>query len=112
MGCGTSDTNNNGPTPSPLKSAQYMQKYEQITQQQMPLQGKGQIPKLPVSNKPVDLTKYQMIMVGITKRGPTVLSLTSNYHIEVLRSKFNFPRYAQALINQTNPGTGYLTGGV
>ncbi len=53
-----------------------------------------------------------MTMIGITKRGPTVLSLTSNYHIDVIRTKYNFPRYANALISLGNPAVGYLIGGV
>jgi len=67
------------------------------------------------SNQPpknIDLNKYQMTMIGITKRGPTILSLTSNFHIELLRSKYNFPRYAKALISLSNPAVGFLTGGV
>ena len=60
----------------------------------------------------VDLNKYQMIMIGMTKKGPTILSLTSNFRIEVLRTKFNFPRYSKALLSRANSSIGYLTGGV
>ncbi len=62
--------------------------------------------------KPVDLNKYQMIMIGIAKKGPTILSLTSKFQIEVSRTKYNFPRYAQALVSLGNSTIGFLTGGV
>jgi len=76
-----------------------------------PKQGVNQSP----NNQPpkqIDLNKYQMTMIGITKRGPTILSLTSNFHIEVLRTKYTFPRYGKALISNGNPSIGFLTGGV
>jgi hypothetical protein len=58
------------------------------------------------------MSKYQMTMVGIAKRGPTVLSLTSHYHIDILRTRYNFPRYSNALISLKDPKVGYLIGGV
>jgi hypothetical protein len=67
---------------------------------------------IPEPIKKIDLNKYQMLMMGITKKGPTILALTSNFSIEVLRTKYNFPRYAHALISPQNSNTGYLTGGV
>lgn len=33
------------------------------------------------SPKKADLTKYQMVMMGITKKGPTILALKSNFTI-------------------------------
>ncbi len=75
---------------------------KQVSGQSQPLQ--------PV--RQVDMSKYQMTMVGITKRGPTVLSLTSNYHIDILRTRYNFPRYSNALISSKDSTVGYLIGGV
>jgi hypothetical protein len=53
-----------------------------------------------------------MIMMGISKRGPLILALTSNFHIETIKTQYHFPRYAQAIISSSNSSIGYLTGGV
>lgn len=53
-----------------------------------------------------------MIIMGVAKKGPTIFAIKSNFNIEVIRKKYNFPRYTQALISLANNNIAYLAGGV